>query len=475
MTSTRVDHRSALDGCGVRRVDWVEGSTSVAGSLMSALGLLLLSGFLWTKISFNTQGTGWLFLPAFWACVMIVTTVRLKEGNRLCLAPSAPWTTIFVLWLLIRLGLDSDSLVDVVSYTIGYGEGILFAYGTGVAASILLDSFSRARSAGLRWSGTMALLMFNAWSAMWVEQTALSAGSLHRDYAFFYNDTYQVSGALASVLLVVLSSLFVRSVGESGRGVRRFARWTLMLTAAVTFFTTARLAQLLGSNAGPAFMLPVAVLSIAMAWVDLRIPVKRHSGCGVGGANMFWRALVSVGARTICLAVLVVGAFLLAVVGGSIDITQYRIFGFEEASLHNTSVDSRFRLLTSNFSTHLAYAPLLGNFFVDRLTTGEGSYAHGLIAVVPHLGLVGAVLFVAMFVGVGGQLRVRWLESRRSPPERRFAMFAILLIAWVLAFMLLTTFFTNILLWLTLGIVSPAVIVRGRLARPFTRGHHLRG
>lgn len=474
MVATRVDHLSALDRRGVRRVDWVEGSRSVAGPLMSALGLLLLSGFLWTKISFNTQGTGWLYLPAFWACVMIVTAVRLKEGDRLFLAPSAPWTAVFVLWLLIRLGIDSESLADVVSYTIGYGEGILFAYGTGVASSILLDSFSRARFAGLRWTGTMALLMFNAWSATWVEQTALSAGSLHRHYGFFYNDTYQMSGALASVLLVVLSSLFVRSVGESGRGVRRFARWTLMVAAAVAFLMMARLAQLLGSNAGPAFMLPVAVLSIATAWVDLRIPVRRHSGCGVAGANMFWRALVSVGAGTICLAVLVVGAFLLAVVGGSIDITQYRIFGFEEASLHNTSVDSRLRLLTSNFSTHLAYAPLLGNFFVDRLTTGEGSYAHGLIAVVPHLGLVGAVLFVAMFVGVGGQLRMRWRDSRMSPAEGRSAMFAILLIAWVVGFMLLTTFFTNILFWLTLGLVSPALLLQTRSASRGSPGecHH---
>jgi len=424
------------------------------------IGLLMLSVFLWTKISFSTQGTGWLYLPAFAVNVAIVTTLRLRSGVRLSLGLSAPWVVLFGAWFLTRLLLDAESIADVLGYTIGYGEGIFFAYGLGVSTRVLLDAVGRSPSAPFRWVFAMLLFAFNAWSAMRVEETALSAGSLHREYAFFDNDTYQLSGALAGVLAIVTASLLVRSSDEPARGMARIAKWALLLNAAATFAMMARLSQLLGSNAGLAFIVPIAVLSIATAWVGVRPPTMNALARGTQCLRSFLRALASVCATAVLLAAACAGAIVFAVANGVIDITRYRAFGFEESSLYNPSVDSRLRILAENFPKHLVHSPFFGHFFVDRITTGDGTYVHGLVAVLPHLGIVGAILFITMLVGIGAQLRSQWRASRRGSREARFAMLAILLTAWVVGYMLLTTFFTNVILWMSLGLFAPALRLR---------------
>jgi hypothetical protein len=443
-----------------RTVNVRRGARSAVVAVVAAFGLLLLSGFLWTKIAFNEGGTGWLYLPAFGACVVFVVVVRAVGGAQLVFSHSAPWLALFVFWFLIRLVLDAATISDVWGYTIGYGEGIFFAVGVGVAIRLLLDALSESASGALRWWTAMLLLAFNAWSAIQVEQAALAAGNLHRLYSYFYNDTYQLSGALMSVQAVIVAALLARSVNHSARLWARIAKLSLLVSAVGTFATMARLAQLLGSNSAPAFMVPVAIVAIAVSLIAFGGSTATRSGEQAGALPGFRGRLVAVCVASVMLGAFVAAAFLMAVASEGIDLTRYRAFGFDEASLNNSSIDSRFELLAVNFGTHLAHSPVLGNFFVDRLTTGEGSYAHGLVAVLPHLGIVGAFLFICMLIGVGHQLRMEWRASLRLPSELRFVMLAALLIAWTLGFMLLTTFFTNILLWMTLGLLAPVVRLR---------------
>lgn len=429
-------------------------------AVVAWIGLLLLSGFLWTKIAFNEGGTGWLYLPAFGASVVFVVVVRAVGGARLVFSRSAPWFALFVFWLLIRLVLDSATISDVLGYTIGFGEGVFFAVGVGVAIRLLLDALSESASGAFRWWTAMLLLTFNAWSAFQVERAALAAGNLHRLYSFFYNDTYQLSGALISMQAVIMAALLTRSVDHSARLWARIAKLSLLVAAVGTFAMMVRLAQLLGSNSSPAFMVPASMVTIAVSLIAFGGSAATRSGVQAGALPGFRGRLMAVSVASVMLGAFAAATFLVAVMTEAIDLTRYRAYGFDEASLYSSSIDSRFELLTSNFGRHCAHSPVLGNFFVDRLTTGEGSYAHGLIAVLPHLGIVGAVLFICMLLGVGHQLRVEWRASFRSPSERRFVMLAALLIAWTVGFMLLTTFFTNTLLWMTLGVLAPAARLR---------------
>jgi len=433
-------------------------------AVVAGLGLLILSEFLWTKIAFSEGGTGWLYLPAFGACVVFVAVVRVVGGARLTLGRSAPWLALFVFWFLIRLVLDASTISDVLGYTIGYGEGIFFAVGVGVAIRLLLDALSESASGAFQWWTAMLLLAFNAWSAFQVERAALAAGKLHRLYSYFYNDTYQVSGALISMQAVVMAALLTRSVDHSARLWARIAKLSLLVAAVGTFAMMVRLAQLLGSNSSPAFMVPASMVTIAVSLIAFGGSAATRSGEKAGALPGFRGRLVAASVASVMLGAFGAAAFLVAVASEAIDVTRYRAFGFDKAILYNPSVESRFDILAANFARHVAHSPVLGNFFVDRLTTGEGSYAHGLVAVLPHLGIVGAFLLICMLIGVGHQLRVEWRASSRSPSERRFVMLAALLIAWTVGFMLLTTFFTNILLWMTLGVLAPAVRLRASTA-----------
>jgi hypothetical protein len=231
----------------------------------------------------------------------------------------------------------------------------------------------------------------------------------------------------------------------------------------------ARLAQLLGSNAGTAFTVPLAVLLFAVVLTPFV-----EKGARRAQSIRFWaRARVVIG---VCVgaSALIGLAVWIAVKSGAIDMARYRIFGFEQTTLVNSSVESRLEILFAYFWVHLEYAPVFGNFFVDRHTTGYGSYVHSLLAILPHLGIVGAALFCGMAMAVRNQLWSAWSAGVGRPGELRFAMLSIMVTIWVATFVLLTTFFSYTLLWLILGIVSPAVIVHNPSAGSVIRGRCLR-
>lgn len=428
-------------------------------------GLMALSGFLWTKIAFSTEGSGWLYLPGIAGCTTVVAGLQLLGGARFVLHRSAPWFLLFVAWLLMRLVADSRTASDVLGYTIGYGEGVLLCYGMGLSTRLLLDALAQLGTVRVRWLACLVLLAFNTWSALRVEAIGTEDGRLHRSLALMDNETYQVSGALSSVLAIVLAVTCARSVNEPRGYVGVLMKWTLFGVAIGTMLVLARASQLLGSNAGPAFVVPVVLLMFAVGWISLQVGGSKHS-VGLRESPV---SLTRVLARTLMalLTAAIVGtvAFIAAVAVEMIDVTQYRVFGFEEASLFNASAQSRLRILTSNFLPQLMHSPILGNFFVDRDTTGDGSYTHSLIAILPHLGVVGAILFFVMMTGVARQLRLMWSRSEENDAERRFATLAIVAMAWVVVFMTLTSFFTNVMLWFSLGLLAPAIQLQARAGR----------
>jgi len=332
---------------------------------------------------------------------------------------------------------------------------------------MLLEAASAPAAGRWVWFGAALFLSFNSWSALQAEVAAIATGDLHSVYALIRNETYQVSGMLASVIAVIAAVVVTRSLPVSRRRGWNWRAVVLLGLALALFALIARLTQLMGSNAGPAFTVPLAVILCAIVLTPFGERVTPRSaklrGQRLSRSAVLWgRARVVVG---LCVGVsaLIGVAFWIAVTIGAIDVTRHRMFGFEQSTLANTSVESRFEILIANFLVHLEYAPLFGNFFVDRLTTGGGSYAHSLLAILPHLGVTGAAVFCAMSVAVGNQLWSAWCAARGRPHEQRFAMLSIVIMAWATVFLLLTAFFTSALLWLPLGLFAPAVQLVRRL------------
>ncbi len=427
-------------------------------------GLLILSRFLWTKIAFSTEGSGWLLLPGFGACLLAVIGIRLWQGERVVRKGSCTWVVLFFAYFAGRLAVDSESVGDFVGYTLGYTNGVFFGYGLGVASCVLVDSAVAARSGRLRWIGAAAFLLFNILSAWQLESSATDAGLVDLYRAYIPNETYQVSGALISV--VALLSAGVAFKGNLFCAPRR-TRWIgacLVLMAVTLIALSARLAQLMGSNAGPAFLVPLAVIVCAIALSSF----KRTQPSRLGRLPARWsylslwhraRAVIVVG---VALALVMGCTFWIFVDAGVIDISRYRVFNFDEGSVVNSSVTSRLAILASNYSAHLDYAPVFGYFFVDRATTGGGTYAHSLLAIIPHLGVVGACIFLAMAIAVAKQLLGSWNRASQEGGDRPFVLLSMAIVGWAAIFLLLTNFFTSIVLWFPLGFFVPAV----QLSRP---------
>ena len=422
------------------------------------LGLFLSCRFLWTKIDFNTEGSGWILLPLIGLCVITVALVRLSSGERFVPQRSFICTALFMLYFAFRLAFDSDTASNFVGYTLGYSNGIFFAYGFGIAIRILVDAVSYLRGGMLQWIATISFFVFNVMSALQIEQSAVADARLHRLYALINNDTYQLSGALTSVIAVIASAMVVASV-DDGEGWRsRATRVTLLVAWLVFFFVTARFSQVMGSNAAPAFIVPLGILVFALLLTPFG---SRHGArsttCQLHFKPALWGRIFAVLVRCVALMAGLLLVFWIAVIGDAIDITKYRLFGFDEGSLMNESSVARLEIAVNNFAPQFEYAPIFGNFFVDRLTTGEGTYLHSLLAVIPHLGLVGAATFVAMLVTIGIQLRRGWLREPGTPRELRRIMLAIGVVVWTVLFLLLTNFFTSILLWMPFGFFVPAL------------------
>jgi hypothetical protein len=431
------------------------GMGQLATAIVALVGVLAFVRFLWTKVEFNTEATGWVFLPTFMACCVFVAAAQLAMGARVAPRRSSVMILVFMLYFCVRLVSDADTGADVIGYTLGYTEGVIFGYGAGVLVRLLLDALGGSGSRPVRWLSVVLLLSMNLWLLFGIEQRAQDEGRFHRLYNLVESDTYQTSGALSSIIMIITwSSVLLVMDGSSGLR-SRVARAVLLLVAVAVSGAAVRMGQLLGSNAGPVFVGVASALAVAIAVVPLADARGRRMSASASTGPGLRREVWFVGLVVLAIAMLLAVAFALAVGIGAMDVSRYRFFGFEEASAYNSSMESRLRILEQNFGDQFAHAPVFGDFFVDRATTGDGTYAHSLIAVFPHLGLFGAALFVAMVAAVCSQLRRQWAAAQDGAGSRRFALFAVWVVTWVLAFMAASTFFTNVLLWFSLGLFAP--------------------
>ncbi len=435
-------------------------AVQTASALVGLTGVLVLTRFFWTKVEFSTEATGWILLPAFLACCALVAAAQFMLGARLVIRNSGIAITSFLVYFCIRLVTDAHTGRDIIGYTLGYAEGVLFGYGVGVLTRLLLDSVAATDGSAIRSLGSTLLVAMNLWAIISIEQTAHADNRFHKLFQLIDNETYQVSGALMSVIAIIMWMSVLRAMDDGTRFVSRCRRFLVVLAAVAASAASVRLAQLLGSNSSPLFVGVASVLALATAV----IPMQEQSNLGrTRGSPRLVRQIGLLTLVVVFLGLVTLAAVAAAVWVEAIDLSHYRFFGFQEETLFNASVESRLAILNRNFAIHLQHSLVLGNMFVDRATTGDGTYAHSLIALLPHLGIVGTALFVVMSGALFIQLRQQWKQSISRAGDQRLALFGVVIVSWVFAFMLASTFFTNIVLWFSLGSLAPAVqLIRTR-------------
>jgi len=226
------------------------------------------------------------------------------------------------------------------------------------------------------------------------------------------------------------------------------------------------LSQLIGSNSAVLFVLVIFFPSFIFNLIGfikqskLKTITKSFSDkkyiLGLKWSPIIKKTLFGLSLFSIIVAV--------AIQQSNFDITKTRLLGYGKGE--NNSINSRVKIIQENFITHITYAPILGDFEVDRKTTGKGTYVHSFIVTMQtHLGLLG--LFLTLFI-----LYFLWNNLRYAKKilacdyiydeylKKIFRIYLLILLVVFFVFSSLTTFLTWMPIWMLFGLISSPIFIQ---------------
>jgi hypothetical protein len=426
--------------------------------ILAWIALGILCEFFWTKVNLNEEGTGWLLLPFFVSCFAVVAFIRLGSGAWLYARASALPACATLLYIVARVMLDAPLPSDVFNFTVGYTNGVVFSYTLGNCVRFLVDTAAcgSTRQSCLCCAGF--LLYSLSWPFRNISDTQSQALFLGQR-ALIQNESYQVSGSLLASISIVIGAVTISVISRTSNA-QKAVRFCLLLLLMAMYAVFVWIGQVLGSNAAPAFIAGLGLVLAACLIPELSknwarcFRVFGLPACQAGCAR---DRLIITFINLLAISSLCFSVFIVMIAMDWFDVTRYRAFGFEDGNPLNSSILSRLAILEDNLLLHFDYSPVFGDFFVDRFTTGEGTYVHSLIAVLPHLGVVGSLLVLWLLSAVALQMT---LDVNRAASQGRglLAPMAFLIAAlWAIAFVLAANFFTSITLWLSIGVFAPAI------------------
>jgi hypothetical protein len=411
----------------------------------------------------GSLGLGWLLLGGG-----LAGGIAIDRWRRHRFVPR-PWLVPLLLFLLLftgRWAVDSGDPQAVKAATVATTGGVLLFLAVGWAVSLavegmvealrarpaLVDAVLLAWIAGL--AAIVALLGVEAWSV----RRSIGGGSMLADIA----GRYQRPGNLLIILtaLAAAGTCALRSVAQRRAGVGSWgAVCALAPPLALLAIVSAVLGQMYGSNVAAVAILAIGLLALS-AMVAVPIWAQRVRILAIGRRLLFGSV-----ALLLPLAAIGVAALLLL----AIDPSRLRITGFGTGRVR--SLESRLDLW-SNFPTHFADSPLLGNMLVDAETTGQGTYVHSFAAMLlTHTGVVGFLLFAtAVVLAIASLLRRPAQPPLLEPPGRGRAegIVAAGLLVVVLGIAALGTAITWAPAWFVLGLAAPPLIFEPRRCAVFT-------
>lgn len=314
-----------------------------------------------------------------------------------------------------------EGIVLLRSYLPMMAQGFLigFVAGSGVRLRVAVPGrrwvSSAAGAALVATIGFWGLITFMLRSTRAFIRTDVLRLTLHdAGYYQILADYY----AIAAAIVVGLQLVWYESLEKDGRRFIAFAG--LMVVQGVVSFLVL---QLFGSNKGPVLVALICASGIAAAkppqWVfrSSRLRIR-------GFASM------------VVLAALLLGSVSAI---GSLNLPAMRIldYGRAQGVFGSSSVTARTRLWVEEGVSQLAQNPLLGDPGIGLL---DGAYAHSIVSVQTHLGIIGTSLL--LFVLSVGFFRLR---QHRGAGPIRVAVVPILSVGAV------SSFFVWLPLWFAIG------------------------
>lgn len=359
---------------------------------------------------------------------------------------------IFILYACFRWVIAGADYLDIKAMTFGTTGGMLYGLLMGTLFVCLVNSACEIRAYKLGgWVLSVYFLLIINLIVM--VAIALNVSSYVRNDILLIEESrgdYQRSGNYLA--MYVISVFYI--VNSMRRNRHGLLVDFLMLTVA---FLVVYVCQILGSNAGAAVGLLIITLVIAFIPLMSRLGEKlmRHSGSRINLIFTPFLPLVTITGVACLLFFLFFGEFLVDEVLGY-DSAKLRMFAYGGGISETFS--SRFELLSSNLSLHFNYAPFWGEPFVDRITTGEGTYIHSLIAIWTHLGFVGGWIFLLLFLQASKSAlilkRIRQSSILHGDHVASILYLNLFLFLGIIFLAMATAFFTWLPLWFVIGMVA---------------------
>lgn len=423
--------------------------------------------FLFANIKTTESGVGYVYLASVPACALFVLVARKDATRSLVLRRSSILLLGFLAYFVTKLVLDVHyNVARMKSLSLSTDGGLIFALSFGwILSALTTATFNE----GARGVGRVIMPCLFLWACFGLSLDALAThlAEIRSDLFLVEGDStlYQRPGNFAAMIAILAS---VQLVLATGSRAKQSAGVAVVVAATVVGYlgliaTLLVGVQLIGSNAGFVVTLFIGLASLAWVWRPDLSRLKRRMWSLLRPASLpmvLRRSIPRVALNGILFCLLASGLGFATLMYADIDFRSFRIFGFSDGSFGTHSLAGRIHILRDNFATQLAVNPVFGNLLADSLTIGTGSYAHSLLSMLSHMGLVGTSLFVAYLATLYRELKRPRAGSFPFYSDAEFAMFRVLMFAGLVVFALVGTFFTWMPLWFALGLLFPPCLLQ---------------
>ena len=435
--------------------------------LSSWIGLVSVTLYLFVNVRASGPGLGGYLLIVAMASTAFVFMTRRQAVRETVLGRSGIWLLAFLTYFLLKLLIDVSEFSEIKAMTVGTSGGLIFALLLGVLVSFTLGVAADSRQ--------QAAIPIGLGACFIVLCLGLSVAVCQSHLALVRSDIFLVelsernyqrsADFIAMIVLIVSTQIALLYRLTSKTAIDAFIVFFCVAAYLSIVLLLSFTSQLIGSNKGLVVSFALAIGTLAwmygpkrhrFRWRGILRPELRNA------IGSFREAFAGYSVR-VCLfvAVLVVSVAAIFHFSG-LDFQRFRVFGFEDQRVGGNSLVSRLRLLSDNFLTQFAVNPLFGNLRAHDLTTGEGSYAHSLISLLSHLGLVGTALFAGYQVSLyQGMNRVNSYKGEWFT-NIDLGVLRIILMGILLSFALIATYFTWMPLWFAFGLLFPPLTLRNR-------------
>ncbi len=443
--------------------------------ILALLGTVCVLLFLFANVEFLQAGVGYVYLLCAVSCAAFLVVSSADLSTTIVFRRSASFMLAFLSYFLLRLLVDVRNLGEIKAELVGTDGGVCFAYLLGAMVSVLCTPLYARR--GIRGAQLSAFVVSTVTCGLAAKAFLAHASSISLEHFGIQDQAslYQRPGNFM-IVAALIGSVYTAQAFRccaAGRG-RPLVSAALVLAYFGSIVIELVTSQLVGSNTGFAMVAGLALGTSVWLLRPNLVEFKWARALALRGADavsLFVKSLprlVLWGAASLVAGV-VAGAMVLTYTG--LRISQLRIFGYQNRNIAYSLI-GRIEILKSDFLTQWAYSPIFGNVAVDDLTTGRGTYAHSLLSVLTHLGLVGTVLLLAYFASLYAELRRPPGLFSGFPPLYRdpeLGQLRLILAVIFVVFALLATFFTWLPLWAAFGFLFPPLVLRravpGRLRR----------